>query len=97
MICTSKTTKEVTLNTAYGSVYGANFGTVYFPVEFVGQPTVSWSSNNPDGNTRGHWVGTYNGINVTSTGITGLHIYRHNSSDALSQIQVQVIAIGRWK
>lgn len=97
MICTCSVTRTVTLSGSYGSIYGANFGSITFPATFISQPYVTWSSNNPDGNTRGHWVGTYNGINVTSTGVTGLHIYRHNSNTEASQIEVQVIAIGRWK
>jgi hypothetical protein len=97
MICTCSVTRTVTLNGVYGNLYGANFGSITFPATFVSQPYVSWSSNNPDGNTRGHWVGTYNGITVSTTAVSGLHIYRHNSNEEASQIEVQVTAIGRWK
>ena len=97
MICTCSVTRTVTLNGSYGNVYGANFGSITFPATFISQPYVSWSSNNPDGNTRGHWVGTYNGITVSTTAVSGLHIYRHNSNEEASQIEVQVTAIGRWK
>lgn len=97
MICTCSVTRTVTLNGAYGNLYGANFGSITFPATFVSQPYISWSSNNPDGNTRGHWVGTYNGITVSTTAVSGLHIYRHNSNEEASQIEVQVTAIGRWK
>lgn len=97
MICTCSVTRTVTLNGTYGNLYGANFGSITFPATFVSQPYISWSSNNPDGNTRGHWVGTYNGITVSTTAVSGLHIYRHNSNEEASQIEVQVTAIGRWK
>lgn len=97
MICTCSVTRTVTLNGAYGNLYGANFGSIAFPATFVSQPYVSWSSNNPDGNTRGHWVGTYNGITISTTAVSGLHIYRHNANEEASPIEVQVIAIGRWK
>lgn len=97
MICTCSVTRTVTLNGTYGNLYGANFGSITFPATFVSQPYVSWSSNNPDGNTRGHWVGTYNGITVSTTAVSGLHIYRHNANEEASQIEVQVTAIGRWK
>lgn len=97
MICTCSVTRTVTLNGAYGNLYGANFGSITFPATFTSQPYISWSSNNPDGNTRGHWVGTYNGITVSTTAVSGLHIYRHNANEEASPIEVQVTAIGRWK
>lgn len=97
MICTCSVTRTVTLNGTYGNVHGANFGSITFPATFISQPYVSWSSNNPDGNTRGHWIGTYNGITVSTTAVSGLHIYRHNINEEASQIEVQVTAIGRWK
>lgn len=97
MICTCSVTKTLTLSTSYGGVYGADFGSITFPATFTSQPNVSWSSNNPDGNTRGHWIGTYNGITVSTTGISGLHIFRHNENTVASPIEIQITAIGRWK
>lgn len=97
MICICSATKTLTLSTSYGGVYGADFGSITFPATFTSQPNVSWSSNNPDGNTRGHWIGTYNGITVSTTGISGLHIFRHNENTVASPIEIQITAIGRWK
>lgn len=96
MICRCKVTKTVTMNTAYGSVYGANFGGITFPATFTDIPTVSWGSRNID-NTRGYWVGTYNGITISTTGISGLHLFRHNENTEASDIEVHVTAIGSWK
>ena len=96
MICRCKVTKTVTMNTAYGNVYGANFGGVTFPATFTDIPVVSWGSRNV-GNSRGYWVGTYNGITISTTGISGIHLFRHNENAEASDIEIHITAIGSWK
>lgn len=99
MICRFTQIINLTVNTAWGSLYGGKFSVHDYPQEFIDIPEASITlvANN-DGNYGG-WIGNNGGtddIRPTKKNIGELVILRPTTSSN-GYYKVQVIAIGKWK
>ena len=99
MICKFTQIINLTVNTAWGSLYGGKFSVHDYPQEFIDIPEASITlvANN-DGNYAG-WIGTNGGtddIRPTKKNIGEFNILRPTTANN-AYYKVQVIAIGKWK
>ena len=99
MICRFTQIINVTVNTAWGSLYGGKFSVHDYPQEFIDIPEASITlvANN-DGNYGG-WIGNNGGtddIRPTKKNI-GEFVMLRPTTTSNGIYKVQVIAIGKWK
>ena len=99
MICRFTQIINLTVNTAWGSLYGGKFSVHDYPQEFIDIPEASITlvANN-DGNYGG-WIGNNGGtddIRPTKKNI-GEFVMLRPTTTSNGNYKVQVIAIGKWK
>lgn len=99
MICRFTQTIITTVNTAWGSLYGAKCSVHDYPQEFINIPENSINLVANDGGNYAGWIGNNGGtddIRPTNKNIGEFTILRPTTvNDAY--YKVQVIAIGKWK
>lgn len=99
MICKFTQIINLTVNNAWGSLYGGKFSVHDYPQEFIDIPEASITlvANN-DGNYGG-WIGNNGGtddIRPTKKNIGEFVMLRPTTTNN-AYYKVQVIAIGKWK